>query len=187
LVDLVSPITTNIENSSNIKHETDKTSTLTVKFSSSSSLSLSIEPTVTSAFDSTTIDSMLPITLAETKQCMDQNMAVESIKKLSNSEANHLFTALRKAANHPLLLRVHYRDPVVLRRIANVCFARGHFGTTCTVERVLEELENMSDFDVHQICVEYGDAIGKFELDESVLYDSPKMMKLKVLLPELQV
>jgi SWI/SNF-related matrix-associated actin-dependent regulator 1 of chromatin subfamily A len=43
-----------------------------------------------------------------------------NLKELSPSEANHLFTALRKAANHPLLLRVRYKDEKVLERIAKV-------------------------------------------------------------------
>jgi SNF2 family DNA or RNA helicase len=46
---------------------------------------------------------------------------VESLLKAMNaSEVNHLFTTLRKAANHPLLLRIRYKDEQVLNKIAMV-------------------------------------------------------------------
>lgn len=44
----------------------------------------------------------------------------QMLKAMSNTEVNHLFTALRKAANHPLLLRIRYTDETVLDRIAMV-------------------------------------------------------------------
>lgn len=44
----------------------------------------------------------------------------DMVRELSASEAKHLFTALRKAANHPLLLRIRYQDPVVMKKIAQV-------------------------------------------------------------------
>ena len=42
------------------------------------------------------------------------------VKAMNASEVNHLFTALRKAANHPLLLRIRYKDEQVLNKIAMV-------------------------------------------------------------------
>ena len=42
------------------------------------------------------------------------------LKTMNASEVNHLFTALRKAANHPLLLRIRYNDEDVLNKIAMV-------------------------------------------------------------------
>lgn len=110
------------------------------------------------------------------------------LREISASEAKHLFTALRKAANHPLLLRVRYQDDGVMDKIARVAHTRGYFGTQCDLVRVKEELEsNFSDFDIHQLCSEYPQYLGDLMLSEDVLYDSPKMMKLREMVPPLLV
>jgi SWI/SNF-related matrix-associated actin-dependent regulator 1 of chromatin subfamily A len=103
-------------------------------------------------------------------------------RELTASEANHLFTALRKAANHPLLLRVRY-DNDALAQIANVSFQMGHFGRQCDLKMVTNELESFSDFDLHQICGQYDTYLGHKILDESCLYDSPKMVWLRENIP----
>jgi SWI/SNF-related matrix-associated actin-dependent regulator 1 of chromatin subfamily A len=113
--------------------------------------------------------------------------AKKIVSSLSSSEANHLFTALRKAANHPLLLRVRYKDDKVMAKIAEVCFAEGRFGYQCDYQRVRDEIDKFSDFDLHQLCLEFSDSIGHLQLDASVLYDSQKMQRLRIMLPDLQV
>jgi hypothetical protein len=118
-------------------------------------------------------------------ECKD--IAEKEVRELSASEAAHLFTALRKAANHPLLLRVRYQDLEVMEKIADVAYAVGRFGNQCNLERVQEELKKFSDFDLHQLCLEFPDALGHLRLDAEVLYDSPKMQKLKGMLPKLLV
>lgn len=50
----------------------------------------------------------------------DPAVIAKMLKKMSNAEINNLFTALRKAANHPLLLRIRYNDEAVLNKIAMV-------------------------------------------------------------------
>ena len=104
-------------------------------------------------------------------------------REISASEARHLFTALRKAANHPLLLRVRYRDEKVLDKIAVTAHAEGRFGRQCDYRRVREEIDKFSDFDIHQLCLEYPESLGQYQLDADVLYDSKKMQKLRELLP----
>jgi hypothetical protein len=52
----------------------------------------------------------------------------------STKEANNVFSALRKAANHPLLLREHFNDPQKMELMANRLYASGYFGDTCTIE-----------------------------------------------------
>eukprot|EP01041_Mallomonas_annulata_P005974 gene5974-12051_t len=113
------------------------------------------------------------------------NIAEDTIRELSTSEANSLFTALRKAANHPLLLRIHFQDPNIVKLITDVTFQSGYFGSHCTVDMVREEIENMSDFDLNRLCVDYPRVLGHLQLDGDVLYDSPKMQKLKDILPKL--
>ena len=109
------------------------------------------------------------------------------VRELSNSEAAHLFTALRKAANHPLLLRVRYQDEEVMSKIAGIAYSRGRFGNQCDYQRVRDEIDNFSDFDLHQLCLEYPETLGHLQLDAEVLYDSQKMQKLKTMLPQLVV
>lgn len=104
---------------------------------------------------------------------------------MSGSEAKHLFTTLRKAANHPLLLRIRYTDEIVLDRIAQVAYNHQHFGQYCDVARVRQELNDFSDFDLHQLCAEYPKYLSSYMLPAEVLYDSPKMIQLKEMLPEL--
>lgn len=88
-------------------------------------------------------------------------------RDLSQSEANHLFTALRKAANHPLLLRVHFSDPEVMSRIAQIAFQSEHYGSQCTLKMVREELESLSDFDLNQICIEHKHYLGTASMERS--------------------
>eukprot|EP00606_Chrysophyceae_sp_TOSAG23-5_P000535 GSChrysophyteH2.ASY1.ANO1.945.1 assembled CDS len=107
---------------------------------------------------------------------------------LSNKDMKHLFTALRKAANHPLLLRVHFTDDKVINAITGACMAAEYFGKTCTYERAREELvEKFNDFDLHQLCCEYGHlgGIGKYCLGEEQLFQSPKFMFLRDELPRM--
>jgi hypothetical protein len=63
-----------------------------------------------------------------------------------------------------------------------------HFGNKTTLQRVREELQSMSDYDLHQICIMYEDSgakLGQYKLPNEVLYDSPKMQKLREIVPPL--
>ena len=82
------------------------------------------------------------------------------LRELSASEANNLFTALRKAANHVLLLRIRYAAPALLDRIALIAYQREHFGTQCDMKMVLNELQTFSDFDLNQLCTQYETQLG---------------------------
>lgn len=117
---------------------------------------------------------------------MGDAQASSLMKGISASEAKHLFTALRKAANHPLLLRVRYNDNATIEKIASIAHAREHFGNQCDLSRVKQEIySSFSDFDIHQLCAEYGGPLASLELQEDALFDSPKMVALKELLPTL--
>jgi SWI/SNF-related matrix-associated actin-dependent regulator 1 of chromatin subfamily A len=107
------------------------------------------------------------------------------VRDLSASEARHLFTALRKAANHPLLLRYRYTDQKQLDKIAEVTYYKGHFGHQCDLQRVKSEIELFSDYDLHQICMEYSENLGDFILPLEALFDSPKMVYLSTMIPTL--
>jgi SWI/SNF-related matrix-associated actin-dependent regulator of chromatin subfamily A containing DEAD/H box 1 len=109
----------------------------------------------------------------------------DSVDQLSASEVNHLFSSLRKAANHPLLLRVRYSDPNIIEIIAQVAYANDYFGNQTNYDRVRAEICDMSDFDIHYLCLTYPDTLSKYSLSEDALYDSPKMKWLQENLPKL--
>jgi SWI/SNF-related matrix-associated actin-dependent regulator of chromatin subfamily A containing DEAD/H box 1 len=113
--------------------------------------------------------------------------AEKLVRNISSSEANNIFTALRKAANHPLLLRVHFSDEKTLDLITSICQSTGHFGDQCDLKRIKSEIKEMSDFDINGICLEYPALLGHLQLSSAVLYESPKMKKLQTLLPQLIV
>ncbi len=67
------------------------------------------------------------------------------------AKQKNLFTALRKAANHPLLLRTRHTDEKEVDNLARLLFSYGYFGSdaTCTLQLVKNELANFSDYDIH--------------------------------------
>lgn len=104
---------------------------------------------------------------------------------ITATEAKHLFTSLRKAANHPLLLRIHYTTEKV-KKIGKIAFQQEYFGKQCSLQQVMNELENnFSDYDLHELCLQFPQYLSNEILDESTLYQSPKMNYLSTLLPQL--
>jgi len=102
----------------------------------------------------------------------------------SATEAKNAFTELRKAANHPLLLRRHYADEAKMETIARALERAAHFGAAATGEMVRRELRTWSDLDLHHACVDYP-SLGHLELDADTLFESVKMQRLRELLPRL--
>lgn len=124
---------------------------------------------------------------------------------LSNKETRNVFSELRKAANHPLLLREHFNDKDKMELMALHLHAAGYFGETCSIEMVRTEMDGYCDLDLHHICVEVGGSLRvtlhvntlrhtlsvtllnlqRLELPTEVLFESCKMNKLRVMVPEL--
>lgn len=131
------------------------------------------------------------VNLADEIECETSRMLDGDIDnmlgKMKTSDINNLFTALRKAANHPLLLRVHYTEDETIDMVARVALANGHFGDQAGYDRVRAEICTFSDFDIHHLCLEYPSTLGHLQLKSEVLYDSVKMTVLKELLPSLVV
>ena len=114
-------------------------------------------------------------------------------KGLGDAAAKHLFTELRKAANHPLLLRLDKYDAAALARIAKTLHGNGHFGGAATLAMVTKELESYDDFALHELCAEYADAsgdgfssLGDLALGTNALFESAKCERLRELLPKLK-
>jgi SWI/SNF-related matrix-associated actin-dependent regulator 1 of chromatin subfamily A len=110
------------------------------------------------------------------------------------SDRQHLFTALRKTANHPLLLRNRHTSEEEIDHLANHLRMYGYFGhdTSLTVNLIKRQLEKMSDFDIHHAALDVIDEnrrrqpeMAKYILDEKDLFCSPKLEKLRTLIPDL--
>ncbi|KAJ1450090.1 SNF2 family N-terminal domain-containing protein [Pelagophyceae sp. CCMP2097] len=108
-----------------------------------------------------------------------------AVLSFDDAQARNVFSELRKAANHPLLLRSKY-NAEALAAIATVALHRGHFGKAATAAMVSTELEGYSDLDLHEICVEYAGDLGARALRTDDLYDSAKFSALRDLLPKLK-
>ena len=101
--------------------------------------------------------------------------------------SSSIFCDLRKACNHPMLLR-RYFTREKLEALAPLLYRAGEFGFECTVARVLEELEGYSDFSLHELCEKYSScsrAIAAFALPRDVVMRSGKFDFLKRELPRL--
>lgn len=160
-------------------------------FSSSASLSGSASNTALvdmSVAESTTVTTTTTpaVDLDIDGEVVDEVVA-SAVRELSATEAKHLFTALRKAANHPLLLRIRYSNEDDIERIARVALSNGYFGNQCDLARVKSEIVDYSDFDLHQICTMYPQYLSQYELPIEALFDSPKMVKLQEMIPKLLV
>ena len=98
----------------------------------------------------------------------------------------HLFTALRKAANHPLLLKLDKYTDEQRARVARECVYAGFFGAQADLSRVQSELASYDDFSIHCICAEASmPGLRDLCLKPEVLYESAKFKELRKLLPDL--
>lgn len=118
---------------------------------------------------------------------------VEAKKSGMKLNFEHLFTQLRKAAHHPLLVRSRYRSPSEKEHLVHWFHQYGAFrGEANTKKRVAEELEKYSDFEIHLTAhdlvsenVHRREEIGRYLLSEDDLYSSAKFNLLRTLLPDL--
>ena len=112
------------------------------------------------------------------------------------SAKNNLFTKLRKAANHPLLLRTRHCSKEGIEHLVHHLHMYGYFGSVETAtdkrELIRRELKTFSDFDIHGcahdvICENPSrrDEMSRYLLNEEALFASPKFVRLKALLPDL--
>lgn len=107
--------------------------------------------------------------------------------------SDHLFTTLRKAANHPLLLRTRYTSPVEINHLSEWFYKYGAFrGEANSRERVARELESFSDFEIHLTAMDLleenrhrAKELDRYVLTEDDLFCSAKFVKLRSLLPQL--
>jgi len=108
----------------------------------------------------------------------------QGIRGMNKKLIQNIFAALRKAANHPLLVRSKFSDERV-QEMAKFLLHVGHFGTQCKLEQVLKEMSEYSDFALHQICGDYK-ALRKYALQQDDICASAKLQMLQGLLPQLK-
>jgi SWI/SNF-related matrix-associated actin-dependent regulator of chromatin subfamily A containing DEAD/H box 1 len=118
---------------------------------------------------------------------------VEAKKKGTSTVYEHLFTQLRKAAHHPLMLRSRYTTSQEKEHLCHWFHQYGAFrGEGCTKAKVAEELDKFNDFDIHLTASELIDEnplrrkeLERYVLDEQDLFCSAKFVCLQKLLPKL--
>ena len=87
-----------------------------------------------------------------------------------------------KVANHPLLHRNHY-TPDILRKMARTLCDK-ELKKEGNVDYVYEDLEVMSDFQIHETCEKYA-SLKKYRLKKDDILNSGKFKVLDELLPKL--
>lgn len=118
---------------------------------------------------------------------------VEAKKTNAKLSFEHLFTELRKAAHHPLLIRTRFKEPLEREKLAKDFLRYGAFrGDACNLKKVSEELKSYSDFEIHLTAhslvaedPQRRSELGQYLLNEDDLFCSAKFARLRVLLPDL--
>ena len=107
------------------------------------------------------------------------------MKSIGAKKISHMFTHLRKIAQHPLLVRSNYDDSEV-EIIAKKAVEHNLFSGTATLKKVTEELMGYSDFSLHAFCYGAGPDFAMHKLNDSHMMTSTKFRFLAELLPKLK-
>ncbi|KXZ47584.1 hypothetical protein GPECTOR_34g743 [Gonium pectorale] len=99
--------------------------------------------------------------------------------------AQHIFSQLRKVAQHPLLVRAKFTANDVTE-LAQLAATRGLFGGAPTVERCLQELSSYSDHMIHCFAMAHPKVLSRYILPQEAVLGSAKVRHLDALLPKLK-
>ncbi|VDP13956.1 unnamed protein product [Heligmosomoides polygyrus] len=121
------------------------------------------------------------------EECIEVEM-LESQRELyenvlDSSNAYGALVHLRQAANHPLLRRVQYTEPL-LDKLAKTLCAKEKPYEKKKWEDVAEDLSYQSDFQIHQLCEKFR-STQKYLLSEDLALESGKCRVLDELLPKI--
>ncbi|KAK3091472.1 hypothetical protein FSP39_020046 [Pinctada imbricata] len=89
---------------------------------------------------------------------------------------------LRKAANHPLLIRNHFSDDVLQKMAKKIAKEPSHRDRGALPDLICEDMAQMNDYDLMRLCDQYKKYVGGFKPDTSVIGESGKFRKLEELL-----
>ncbi|XP_013776880.1 SWI/SNF-related matrix-associated actin-dependent regulator of chromatin subfamily A containing DEAD/H box 1-like [Limulus polyphemus] len=92
-----------------------------------------------------------------------------------NKSSSGMMMQLRKAANHPLLLRNHYTDEKLQEMAKAIMKEPTH--KEADEDHIVEDLQVMSDFELHSLCKLYK-TLFSFKLSPDVICDSGKFKEL---------
>ncbi|XP_064473024.1 SWI/SNF-related matrix-associated actin-dependent regulator of chromatin subfamily A containing DEAD/H box 1-like [Ornithodoros turicata] len=108
---------------------------------------------------------------------------VETLSKefKERQKADGMLMKLRRASNHPLLLR-HYYDEEKLRCMAKLMLKEPTH-RDANPDLIFEDMEVMSDFELHMLCNRY-ESVRSFRLEDEKILDSGKLIELDLLLKE---
>ena len=99
-----------------------------------------------------------------------------------NNESSNIMMALRKASIHPLLFRRLYTDSK-LKKMSKACLSEPEFADS-NLAFVYEDMEIMTDWELHNFCERYPDTMSSYELDPVACLDSGKITALTSLLKD---
>ena len=100
-------------------------------------------------------------------------------EKTGNETAN-IMMALRKASIHPLLFRRLYDDEIIAK-MSKACLGEQEYEHS-NIELVYEDMEVMTDMELHRFCEHHPRTMTKFLLQDNPWMDSGKVSKLATLL-----
>lgn len=106
-------------------------------------------------------------------------------KSVGARKISHIFSHLRKIAQHPLLVRHHYDDARV-EEIAALAHERQLFSGNATLKKVQAELAGYSDYALHVFCYNAGPEFDAYRLSSEHLWSSSKFRLLRTMLPKLK-
>ena len=117
-----------------------------------------------------------------------QTKAEAAAAQKKRIDPKNLYTELRKAANHPLLLLRKFEPHI--EDIIQEAYKLNTFGgcKLATVRKHLESAQHGNDFRIHQFCKDNADSSPLFkslELSQDDLYQSPKFCWLRDNLPKM--
>ncbi|KTF89392.1 hypothetical protein cypCar_00014384, partial [Cyprinus carpio] len=101
----------------------------------------------------------------------------------SERELCNVMMQLRKMANHPLLHRQYYTSDKLAAMSKAMLKESTHFDADAAL--IQEDMEVMSDFELHNLCKQYR-SISSFQLEKELLLDSGKFALLTKILSRLK-
>ncbi|KAJ2077094.1 DNA-dependent ATPase fun30 [Coemansia sp. RSA 988] len=123
----------------------------------------------------------------ELRECL-QSMGKDGQNGAENSKSKQpaaswiaTFMELRKAADHPLLLRSRYKLPQLKQMARQILREPDYADANYTY--VLEDMEVCSDFELHKLCSSHP-KMSKFRLPDDALLDSGKVQQLRTIMDE---
>ncbi|CAI9739166.1 SNF-related matrix-associated actin-dependent regulator of chromatin subfamily A containing DEAD H box 1- [Octopus vulgaris] len=116
-----------------------------------------------------------------------ENMINQFTKEVDNADGNTrqcMLMQLRKLANHPLLQRRHFNNSLLRSMSTAIAKEPSHRDRNALPSVIYQDMEVMSDFELHKLCLLYKKHLGHYALNPSVILDSGKFRKMDELLPD---